>query len=160
MRPPLLSLIQAKPVSDPFLTCMKLNMRIEFRYLSLAVLVFLLEVLVATSFSAVRFIRGSISDFLVVILLYFLLAGCVRISAKKLALGIFVFAALVELAQYLHLADKLGLAKGGLLRMLLGEVFSWQDILMYALGSLCAWALHHYGLPEQASETKSKPRVD
>ena len=42
------------------------------------------------------------------------------------------------------LADWLGLARGGWLRLLLGEVFSWQDILMYALGSLSAWALHRY----------------
>lgn len=130
-------------------------MRIKKTYLALALLVFILEVLVATSFSAIRFIRGSISDYLVVILLYFFVAGFFRLPAKKLGWGIFIFASLVEFGQYLHLADWLGLARGGWLRLLLGEVFSWQDILMYALGSLSAWALHRYVLPEVSSVPES-----
>ncbi len=124
-------------------------MRFDGRYLSVVLLTFLLEVLVATSFAAIRFIRGSISDFLVVILLYFLLATVYRCREHVLASAMFIFAASVEFAQYFHLADLLGLARGSLASILLGNTFSWIDMLMYALGCLAAWAMHRYVLAER-----------
>lgn len=121
--------------------------RFDWRYLAFALLIFLLEILVATSLASVRFIRGSISDFLVVILLYFLCAAFYRCQPKALAAGIFLFAAAVEFSQYFHLADLLGFARGSLISILLGNTFSWQDMLMYALGSLAAYAWHGYVMP-------------
>jgi hypothetical protein len=45
-----------------------------------------------------------------------------------------------ELLQYLHLADLLGLKKGSLLYIVLGNTFSSSDLLMYSIGGvLAAW---------------------
>jgi hypothetical protein len=44
------------------------------------------------------------------------------------------------LLQYLHLADLLGLKAGSLPYIVLGNTFSWSDLLMYCVGgALAAW---------------------
>lgn len=116
-------------------------MPVRLLYALLALAIFLVEVLIATRLVDLRFIRGSVGDFLVTGLLYFLLQAARPSPPKALAAGVFVFACLVELAQYFHLADRLGFARGSVWHILLGNVFSWQDILMYGLGCLAAYGL-------------------
>lgn len=110
-------------------------------YAGLACAVFLLECLVATLFVPIHFIRGSMSDYLVVILIYFGIRTCYLAKPWHLATGVFLFATMIEVGQYYHLADRLGAAHRGLARLLLGNVFSLQDILMYLLGSVSALLL-------------------
>jgi hypothetical protein len=117
-------------------------MRFQFNYFAIAVGILLLEVFVATTFSAIEFIRGSVGDILVVILIYYLLLAFRRFQPVPLAVGIFVFACAVEVAQYFRLADVLGLERGSLLSILIGTTFSWLDIVMYAVGCVLAVVLH------------------
>ena len=104
-------------------------------YAILACLLVITEVVIATKLNNFHYIRHYFGDFLVVILLYFMVRSVVRISPKPLAIGILVFAILVEVAQYFHLADALGLAQGGVARIVLGASFSITDLLMYTAGS-------------------------
>jgi hypothetical protein len=53
-----------------------------------------------------------------------------------LAVGVFLFACLVEGLQYFHPVDRLGLRHGSVLAIVMGNSFSWADILMYFLGCL------------------------
>jgi hypothetical protein len=46
-----------------------------------------------------------------------------------------------EALPYLHLADLLGLKRGSLLYIVLGNTFSASDLLMYGLGGLLAAGL-------------------
>ena len=108
-------------------------------YAVLAIILFITEVIIATKLNDYHFIRHYFGDFLVVILLYFMVKAVINISAKPLAINIFIFATLLEIAQYFHLADKLGLAQGGIARIVIGTSFSVSDLVMYALGCLVVY---------------------
>ena len=114
-------------------------MRIRAKYLLITLSLFIVEVLIATTFSHSRFIRSYLGDYLVVILLYCLVKSFYDVSPLVLAISIFVFACGIEIAQYFRLADVLGLRPGSMLSILVGTSFSWMDILMYAGGSLTAY---------------------
>ena len=112
-------------------------MRIKFnkKYALWALALLGIEFLIATVFSRIGFIRGYIGDVLVVILLYCLVLSVVKVRNKsKLIGGIFLFAVLVEVLQYFGVATYLGFTKGSLGYIILGNHFSWGDILSYAIG--------------------------
>ena len=108
-------------------------------YFIAALALFLVEVLIATTFKDYHFIRAYLGDFLVVILLYCLLKAFFSFENRYLAWGIFMFASLLEVAQYFHLADHLQLS--GIPRVIVGTSFSFYDILMYAAGCLTIYWL-------------------
>ncbi|HFC92738.1 MAG TPA: DUF2809 domain-containing protein [Leucothrix mucor] len=111
----------------------------KLTYATLAIILFITEVIIATKLNDYHFIRHYIGDFLVVILLYFMLKVVINVSSKPLAISIFIFATVVEIAQYFHLADQLGLAQGGLARIVIGTSFSVSDLVMYALGCIVVY---------------------
>lgn len=114
-------------------------MRIKFnkKYALWALALLGIEFLIATVFSRIGFIRGYIGDVLVVILLYCLVLSVVRVRNKSKLIGaIFLFAVLVEVLQYFGVATYLGFTKGSLGYIILGNHFSWGDILSYATGCL------------------------
>ena len=113
------------------------------RALSVAAVVFAVEVLIATVLRHVTFVRATLGDYLVVFILYFGALGVFgpgRLPAKRLGVSVFVFSAAAECAQGLHLADALGLEPGGLAHTVLGATFSVGDLVAYALGCVtCVW---------------------
>ena len=114
-------------------------MRIKFnkKYALWALALLGIEFLIATVFSRIGFIRGYIGDVLVVILLYCLVLSVVKVRNKsKLIGGIFLFAVLVEVLQYFGVATYLGFTKGSLGYIILGNHFSWADVVCYAIGCL------------------------
>lgn len=119
-------------------------MRVRFGYLAAFLLLLVLEVFIAV-FVRDSLIRPFIGDVLVVPLLYclavsvvFPLPGGKRWPPRLLPLWLFLFAAGVEVGQYFHIADLLGL-RSRVLRVMVGGVFDPLDLLCYALGSgLCA----------------------
>ncbi len=82
------------------------------------------------------FVRPYGGDFLVVILIYCFVKTWVNIPAIKTALGVLVFAYLVEVSQYYHLVNLLGWNGSATARMLMGTSFSFIDLLTYTLGVL------------------------
>jgi hypothetical protein len=113
-------------------------------------IVFLAEILVATTFAHVPFVRSSISDFLVAILLYHFVKVFMDVAPWRLAIAVFVFSCGVEMSQYFHLADALGLRRGSLLSILLGNSFSWGAIAMYGMGCLTSYFLDSWFLSRTA----------
>ncbi len=109
------------------------------KYFLIAVLIFICEVLIATKLSGFKFIRENFGDFLVVILLYFIVKMVRDFPPLPLAICIFVFAVIVEITQYFHLSDELGFRRGSLISILMGTNFSFYDILMYLLGTITAY---------------------
>ena len=108
-------------------------------YLLLTIALFGVEVLIAAKLSHFGFVRGSLGDVLVTMLLY-----CAALSFRdferwRLAAVVFGGGCLTEFTQYLHLAQALGLEKGSVLRIISGDSFQWSDILCYFVG--CAVAL-------------------
>lgn len=114
-------------------------MRLNLPMLLAALLLFAIEVVIATQLNHAFFIRAYFGDFLVVILVYCAIAACFQIEPQRLALGVFIFACSIELAQLFKLADLLKLT--GTARIILGTSFSWVDILMYALGCLSIYGI-------------------
>ena len=117
---------------------------VRTRHLLIALSIFIAEI--GVGFSTIRFVRGFVSDFLVVILIFHLVKAFVNVPRAALALGVLAFAVAVEVSQYFHLADLLGFARGGLPGILLGNSFSWYDILMYILGCATAFLLDAFGV--------------
>ncbi len=119
------------------------NMR--WRWAAAAFLLFVIECLIATIWRRVPFVRADLGDYLVVILLYAMAKAIRPFRAFPLALGIFVFAVAVECAQGLHVADRLGLARGSALSIVIGNTFQWSDLLMYGCGCMTAWLIDRAG---------------
>jgi hypothetical protein len=116
-------------------------MHTKTKHLMIVFVVFITEILIATVFSQIRFVRAFISDFLVVILLYHFVKAFFEISPLILSISVLIFSCVIEVLQYFHLGNVLGLPHGSLLSVLLGTNFSWIDMLMYLLGCLSSYCL-------------------
>jgi hypothetical protein len=108
-------------------------------YLSCAIALFAIEVLIATKLSHLGFVRSSLGDVLVTMLLYCAALAIRDFERVRLAAAVFAFSCLVEAAQYFQLAPALGLAPGSVLRVMIGDSFSLADVACYLAG--CAVAL-------------------
>lgn len=114
----------------------------QIRYFLIAMAIFLTEVLIATIFKDIYFVRAFLGDVLVVVLLYFLVLSFFRVERKGvLLLGIFAFSVMIEVAQYFKIAEKLGFAEGSVMHIVVGNYFSWGDIVCYAVGCLAMWGI-------------------
>lgn len=114
-----------------------IRLTFSLKYFLLSILLFFIEVLIATVFRDIFFVRAYLGDVIVVILLYTLVKSFVIIKDnRKLILGIFIFSCIIEWAQYFHIADKLGFPPGSIMYVIVGNSFSWVDIACYAAGCL------------------------
>lgn len=116
----------------------KHEMKIKFslKYLLLSLLLFCIEVLIATVLKNNFFVRAYLGDVIVVILLYTFVRTFIKMNSIKLIAGIFIFSCFIEFAQYFNIAEKLGFQRGSLMYIVIGNSFSWIDILCYAIGCL------------------------
>jgi len=114
-----------------------MKFKFSLKYFLLTIVIFLIEVLIATKLKDIFFVRAYLGDVIVVILMYTFIKSFIEINNnQKLILGIFIFSCLVEFAQYFTVADKLGLQPGSVMYIVVGNSFSWIDILCYAAGCL------------------------
>lgn len=113
-----------------------MKFKFNLKYFLLTILIFLVEVTIATKLKHVFFVRAYLGDVIVVMLLYTFVKSFITINNQKLILGILIFSCFVEFAQYFNIADKLGFPKGSLMYIVIGNSFSWIDILCYAAGCL------------------------
>ncbi len=108
-------------------------------YLILTISLFLIEIGIAI-FPTTHFIRSYFGDLLVVILIYCAIKVVVDSEPKRLAIGVFIFSVMIEMAQYFRLVDVLEI-KNQMLRIIIGTSFSWVDILMYFLGCVAIYLI-------------------
>ncbi|VFA42918.1 ribosomal maturation YjgA family protein [Chryseobacterium indologenes] len=113
-----------------------MKFKFNLTYFLLTLLIFLLEVLIATKLKNIFFVRAYLGDVIVVILLYTFVKSFVKLNDQKFIPGIFIFSCLVEFAQYFNIAEKLGFQPGSVMYVIIGNSFSWIDILCYAVGCL------------------------
>lgn len=118
-----------------------MKLKIKPKYLLLTILIFLVEVLIATVLKNNFFIRAYLGDVIVVMLLYTFVKSFFTVNDTKLILGIFAFSCVVEFAQYFNIAEKLGFQPGSLMYIVIGNSFSWVDIACYAAGCLLLYLL-------------------
>jgi hypothetical protein len=111
-------------------------------HLAIAAVTLLAEVAIARYFASGTFVRGSLGDVLAVCLLYFLVRGVFVKAGPRLAAAVSIGTGVaLELLQGVHFADRLGLPRGSLLSIALGNTFSVSDLAMYAVGGLAAVGL-------------------
>ncbi len=111
--------------------CLRTNKR-SF-YLAMTVFWLAVEVVIAC-YVHDRFIRPYVGDVLVVVVVYCFVRIWVPQGVRLLPLYVFLFAAGVEVLQYFHLVELLGVGNNTFLRVVLGSVFDLKDILCYGIG--------------------------
>ena len=104
-------------------------------YVLSAVALFAVEAVIAV-FVHDRIVRPYIGDSLVVALVYCVLRAAMPLRVTAAAAAAFGIACAVEIGQYFHLIDLLGLGGNAVARALLGTFFDLHDILAYAIGAL------------------------
>lgn len=113
-------------------------MQFNPRYFLYAVLLFIVEVLIAL-YVKDSIIRPYGGDFLVVILLYYFVRAFWKGTTAKIAVGVLLFAYIVEILQYFKIVNLLGLEGNRLAEIIIGTGFSWWDMLAYTLGILVVY---------------------
>lgn len=118
--------------------------RMRLVYLAITVAIFLVEVAIALRLIGGAVVRGSVGDVLVIALIYFFLRAAslcspVRACALAIAAGF-----VAEALQYIHIVERLGFAKGGILYTLIGNTFSVMDLLMYVIGGVLAISVDRF----------------
>lgn len=108
-------------------------MSFNIRYFLLTAILFIIEVLIALYIHD-AIIRPYGGDFLVVILIYCFVKTFFNWPVIKTALGTLIFSYLVEIGQYFHLVNVLGLERFKLARIVIGVGFSFIDLLCYTMG--------------------------
>jgi hypothetical protein len=109
-------------------------------YFRLTFLLFLTEVLIAL-YVHDQIIRPYAGDFLIVIFLYCLIKTFLNVPVKPLAISILLFSYLLEASQYFNLIYHLGLNESKIAPLILGNSFSWIDMLAYTLGTAVIFKL-------------------
>lgn len=107
-------------------------MSFNIRYFLLTAILFIIEVLIALYIHD-AIIRPYGGDFLVVILIYCFVKTFFNWPVIKTALGTLIFSYLVEIGQYFHLVNVLGLERFKLARIVIGVGIS-VDLLCYTMG--------------------------
>ena len=107
----------------------------SLRYFLLALLFFIIEVLIAL-YVKDNFVRPYVGDYLVVMLIYCAVRTFIKANPAKVAVGVLLFAYLIETLQYFRIVDRLGLAGNTLANTVIGYGFEWAAMLAYTLGVL------------------------
>lgn len=122
-------------------------------YFLLAILFLAVEIFIAL-FIPEGFIRHSVGDILVVLLIYCSLNSFLKLPLLPLAFGVLLFAYSIEILQYFEFLNLLGLSKNRLLSVVLGNTFDWMDMVMYTVGILII-----LGAEQLVGKMKIKPQT-
>jgi hypothetical protein len=106
---------------------------LDAKYLTAAVLLLLVEVFIALRVRD-AWVRPYGGDVLVVILLYCLVRSFLKVPVVATALGVLAFSFVVEILQYFHFVDRVGLRGNRFAVVVIGSSFEWLDLVSYTLG--------------------------
>lgn len=119
-----------------------MKLRFSWKYFLVTVIVFITELSIATVFKDIFFVRAFLGDVLVVILIYTFILSFFEVKTRTiLIIGIFLFSVTVEVLQYFKVADLLGFRPGSWQHIVIGNSFSWIDMLCYAVGCAILWMI-------------------
>lgn len=110
-------------------------MKRRILYLMATIILLVVEVLIAL-YVHDDFVRPYLGDVLVVVVIYTFVRIFVPEKVKLLPLYIFIFAVVVEILQWFHIVNILGLADNRFFSVLIGGVFDVKDILCYGAGCI------------------------
>lgn len=117
-------------------------MRKRLCYAVLAILILAVEIIIAKY--AKGFVRGSVGDILVVVLIFSIVRTIVPdIATRTLPLYVFLFSCFVELLQLFRFVELIGVQNNPILSTAIGGTFSFLDLLCYAVGSVICFAVEY-----------------
>jgi Protein of unknown function (DUF2809) len=108
-------------------------LKFKRQYFILAVLLFVIEILIAL-FAHDRIVRPYMGDFFVVILIYCFLRSFLDTSVLTTSLSVLAFSYAVEILQYFNIAERSGLQNSRLAGIIIGSSFEWIDLISYTAG--------------------------
>ena len=114
--------------------------KLRFLYAAIFAVLLLAEILIGL-FVHDQFVRPYIGDVLVTILICCFVRTVVPRGIRALPVYVFVFAALVETAQYFQIVKLLSLEDHILLSTIVGTTFSVADLVCYAAGCIVFWGM-------------------
>lgn len=103
------------------------------KYFMIFIVIFVTEIMIAI-FIHDKIIRPHIGDLLVVILIYAFLKAFFKFKALYMAIGVLIFAYLIEYLQFLNITKALNLENSTFIKLTLGNSFGWIDMICYTLG--------------------------
>ena len=113
----------------------KKTSKVNIKYIFAFFILLIVEVIIAL-FIKDKIIRPYIGDILVVVLIYTLIRGVMQRTVKFLTIYIFLFAILVEIAQYYRIVDILNLQSNKVISTIIGTSFDIKDIFCYLVGTV------------------------
>jgi Protein of unknown function (DUF2809) len=102
-------------------------------YFIAAVIILMIEIAIALGIGG-AFIRGSVGDILVIVLIYCLLRTFPIFPPITAAITAVATGFLDEALQYINISERLRLQAGSILYIIIGNTFSPHDLLMYLMG--------------------------
>ena len=115
---------------------MKKKVKLRISFLAVFVLLLAVEVLIAL-FVHDDFVRPYVGDMIVTVVVWSFLRIIFPDRFKLMSLYVMFFAILVEVGQYFHYTELLGITNPVLVTMM-GTSFAWADIACYAVGCVIA----------------------
>jgi hypothetical protein len=92
-----------------------------------------------------QLIRPFVGDMLVIWLMVYFLRSFVVINHQVWFIaGVFLFACLIEAAQYFQILEALNLQGNRIITIVLGATFDWLDIAAYALGAVAILLVDYF----------------
>ena len=114
---------------------MEAVLKFSLRYFILTIVLLTVEICIAL-FVHDAIVRPYIGDVLVVILIYCFVRSFFDLPVIPTAIAVLIFSFAVEITQYFHLVNVLGLQRSRLARVIMGNSFAWTDIGAYTAGIL------------------------
>lgn len=117
--------------------------RYNIKYFLIFLSIFCIEVLIAI-FIKDNFIRPYFGDYLVIFLVYFFFLSFINAEKNNIAFGVLIFAFTVEIIQYFQVLSYFHLEKNRILRIVAGNTFSLEDLIIYTLAFLTIIYFNNY----------------
>jgi len=117
---------------------------IKFNLKYFIAFLFLLIIEIVIERFATGFIRHTLGDYLVVILIYCLIKGFFKISNTKAAIITLIFSFVIEFLQLSNLQNIFPEDYSKAVQIILGTSFSVLDLVAYSLGVLTAYVIDTY----------------
>ncbi|TKC12221.1 DUF2809 domain-containing protein [Pedobacter polaris] len=121
---------------------MRLNIEFNKKYFTIAVLLFLVEVIIGL-YVHDTIIRPYVGDVLVVILLYCFVKSFFNTPVFITAIAVLIFSYVIETLQYFQYVKLLGLGDSNFANIVMGNYFAWNDIIAYTIGILMVLLLEN-----------------
>ena len=117
--------------------------RFSIKYFLYTLILFIVEVFIAL-YVKDKFVRPYVGDVLVVILIYCFIRTFLKTSVIISAIGVLIFAFIIEGLQYIQFVKLVGLQNSKIASIVIGNSFAWEDLFAYTVGFILIILFEEY----------------